>query len=102
MSCTGGPRMKPEQASRTLLGITRSKAKMYEYGVPEDHHIKIPRDPLALLRLTIGLLGDLSAGSNRQEDGIAQIHDEQEDLLFAARFFDAYLETRLRSDLDAY
>ncbi len=28
--------MKPERHSKTLLGITRSKAKMYEFGVPLD------------------------------------------------------------------
>lgn len=94
--------MKPEQASRTLLGITRSKAKMYEYGVPEEHHIKIPRDPLALFRLTIGLLGDASAEHNRQEGSAFHLHEKQRDLVFAARFFDAYLETRLRNELDPY
>jgi POLQ-like helicase len=94
--------MKPEQASKTLLGITRSKAKMYEYGVPEEHHIKIPRDPLALFRITIGLLGDAAAEHNRQQGGATKLQDRRTELLFAARFFDAYLETRLRSELDTY
>ena len=53
--------MKPETGSRTLLSITRAKAKMYEYGVPEEDHIEIRIDPMRLLPLSIGQLGDLAA-----------------------------------------
>ena len=53
--------MKPEKGATTLLGITRSKAKMYEYNVPESYHIDIPRDPARLFDLALGLLGDYSA-----------------------------------------
>jgi len=44
MSSIGEPQMKPETRSRRLLSITRSKAKMYEYDVPEEHHIDLTRD----------------------------------------------------------
>ena len=64
--------MKPEDNSFRLLSITRSKAKMYEYGIPEEHHIQIFRDPARLFPLTIGILGDLAA----------QINGENQDLLF--------------------
>ena len=40
--------MKPEKGSQTFLSITRSKAKMYEYDIPEQHHIKIDIDPSKL------------------------------------------------------
>lgn len=95
--------MKPEQASQTLLGITRSKAKMYEYGVPVEHHINITRDPAQLFRLAIGMLGDTSAQNNRSGKLIgAELQEKQRDLAFAARFFDAYLEAHLKNDADDY
>lgn len=95
--------MKPEQASQRLLAITRSKAKMYEYGVPEEHHIKIARDPAQLFRLTIGLLGDIAASINRTAAvDKSDLSDGERNLTFAARFFDAYLEARLRSEIDSY
>jgi hypothetical protein len=53
--------MKPDVRSNTLLGITRSKAKMYEYKVPIDHHIAVSRNPARLFTLTIGMLGDVAA-----------------------------------------
>jgi hypothetical protein len=56
--------MKPEQRSQTLLGITRSKAKMFEYDVPSRYHIKVPQDPARLFTLSIGLLGELAARSS--------------------------------------
>jgi len=94
--------MKPERFSQSLLGVTRSKAKMYEYGVPLEHHINIVRDPSQLFRLAIGLLGDISADSNRSKITAKDIHERQRHLTFAARFFDAYLESRLRADVDPY
>lgn len=44
--------MRPEKKSQLLLGVTRSKAKMLEYGVPEEHHIKITQ-VWALVVLTL-------------------------------------------------
>lgn len=67
MNSIGGQQMKPEQKSYTLLGITRSKAKMYEYGVPEQYHIEITIDPAKLFTISIGLLGDLAATINRND-----------------------------------
>ena len=50
--------MKPERASHVLLGVTRSKAKMYEYNVPSEHHIETNSDPSKLLILSIATLGE--------------------------------------------
>ncbi len=94
--------MKPEFLSRRLLGITRSKAKMYEYGVPEDEHIDIPRDPARLFSLAVGLLGDLSAQSRLLPPDDPEIVKLRENLTFSARFFDAYLSSRLDKELDPY
>ena len=92
--------MKPEQRSHTLLGITRSKAKMFEYDVPLADHITVTQDPGRLFRLSIGILGDLAAhGDNTDSDGAA---DPQNHLQFSARFFDAYVEARFEQSLDPY
>jgi superfamily II DNA/RNA helicase len=86
--------MKPDTGSNTFLAITRSKGKMYEYSVPESDHIVISIDPLRLLTLTLGILGDAAAG---YIDATSQ-----ENSLFSANFFDAYVQSRLNTGLDTY
>jgi len=80
--------MRPEKKSQLLLGVTRSKAKMIEYGVPEEHHIKIIQNPAKLFTITIGLLGDLAAATNREELDPDSLAELKTNLLFSARFFD--------------
>lgn len=94
--------MKPEQKSQFLLKVTRSKAKMLEYSVPEEHHIKITQDPAKLFTLSIGLLGDLAAAINREEPGPDSLAELKTNLLFSARFFDSYLQSKLNEVLDPY
>ena len=93
--------MRPEQKSQLLLGVTRSKAKMLEYGVPEEHQIKITQDPAKLFTISIGLLGDLAAAINQEPDpdSLAEL---KTNLLFSARFFDSYLQSKLNETLDPY
>lgn len=94
--------MRPEQKSQSLLGVTRSRAKMFEYGVPQKHHIQIYQDPAKLFTLSIGILGDLAASSNRNDlkpDDLAVLRQQ---LIFSAHFFDAYLQSRLNDTLDPY
>ncbi len=91
--------MKPEQRSHTLLGITRSKAKMFEYDVPLADHITVTQDPARLFRLSIGILGDLAARGSAADDSGADLRN---DLQFSARFFDAYMEARFDQALDPY
>src|SRR5437764_752140 len=102
MSSTGELPMRPEQGSQTLLGITRSKAKMFEYDVPDNYHIKITQDPARLFTLSIGILGDLAAPSQNGTADSAAVAELREDLQFSARFFDAYMQTRLDSAIDPY
>ena len=83
--------MKPEQKSLRLLGVTRSKGKMYEYGLPEEHHIAINNDPVKLFFISIALLGDLSAAISRGEKESFLTSELKEHLRFSAYFFDAYL-----------
>lgn len=94
--------MRPEQSSRVLLAITRSKAKMFEYGLPEREHIKIVRDPVRLLRLAVGMLGDLAAAVSRNGAGAARVTELSSSLQFAARYFDAYAASKLAQTGDAH
>jgi superfamily II DNA/RNA helicase len=94
--------MKPEQRSQTLLGITRSKAKMFEYDVPSQYHIDIPQDPSRLFTLSIGMLGDLAARSNEGSPDVQQLNALKANLQFSARFFDAYMQGRFDQALDPY
>lgn len=94
--------MTPENRSQLLLGWTRARAKMYEYVVPREDFARMYRNPRDLFSLSIGMLGDLASGINRGEldaDKIAALRDE---LLFSARFFDAYVNSKLDKELDSY
>ena len=82
--------MKPENKSQILLKITRSKAKMYEYNVPEEDHIEIRKDPATLFTLAVGLLGDLTAYSNSEVVNEEHQNELQKGVLFSAHFFDSY------------
>ena len=94
--------MKPEQKSKTFLAITRSKGKMYEYGVPLDDHISLKIDPAMLLVLSIALLGDLSASYGRKTVEVDNLVDDAQTLQFSAYFFDAYFQSRLAQESDSY
>src|SRR5262245_65140503 len=94
--------MRPEQSSRVLLAITRSKAKMFEYGLPESEHIKVPRDPARLLRLAVGMLGDVAAAVSRNGTDAARVADLSTSLQFSARYFDAYAASKLAEAGDAH
>jgi len=94
--------MRPEQSSRVLLAITRSKAKMFEYGIPESEHIMVQRDPARLLRLAVGMLGDLAAEVSRNGAGAARVTEFSPSLQFAARYFDAYAASKLAQAGEAH
>lgn len=94
--------MKPEFSSRRYFGITRSKGKMYELGLPEESHIAVPEgvEPAALFPLSVGTLVDASAALNDAEDGQGRLADDLlDDLGFAASFFDAYLGSRFDTEI---
>lgn len=94
--------MRPERKSLKLLGITRSKGKMYEYGISEEHHIQIPQDPDKLFTISIGILGDLAAAMNRDQTDPDLLSELRTSLLFSAHFFDSYIQSRLGEALDSY
>jgi superfamily II DNA/RNA helicase len=94
--------MKPENRSKYLHSITQAKAKMYEYGVPEEDHIQIIRDPARLFSLTIGMLGDLSAQINNDVFEFEDIIKLENNLDFSARFFDSYFQAQFDYKLNPY
>jgi len=75
---------------------------MFEYGIPEEHHIEIARDPAELFTLAISILGDLAARTNWESTDDDYLNELREDLQFSARFFDAYLQSRLKKDIDPH
>ncbi len=81
--------MKPESTSTKLLSITRAKAKMYEFDVPADYHIRIADNPARLLTLAVGLLGDIAAEINSDNHNSDRLNELKETLRFSAYFFDA-------------
>jgi POLQ-like helicase len=94
--------MRPEVNSRRYFGITRSKGKMFELGLPEESHIAVPEgvDPAALFPLSIGTLVDASAALNDADDVQGGLTDDlRDDIGFAASFFDAYLGSRFDTEV---
>lgn len=94
--------MKPEGRSKTLLGITRSKAKMFEFAVPPEHHIDAKRNPAGLFPLTLGIVGDLAAEIARSQESNQALATAKQELRFAAFFFDAFLNAEPDSGARRY
>ena len=99
--------MRPERNSRRLFGITQSKARMYEYAVPEDEHIDIPAGthPEDLFALAIGIVGDEAGAICDRYFEQGTLHSESipidgQNLRFSASFFYAYVESKFDVGLD--
>ena len=93
--------MKPNVKSGKRLGVTQSKAKMYEYEVDESDHIAIYGQPEELFPFTIGLIGDVTSRQSSHEHIEEDLStDEIENLTFSARFFDSYIQAKFTSQLD--
>ena len=95
--------MKPERASDILLGTTRTKS--------EDAQIRCSgrrlqpafhRSPAILFSLTIGMLGDVAVSKITGQSLSERLAETKSHLLFCARVFDSYFESRLDADLDPY
>lgn len=94
--------MKPEQKSQNLLSVTRAKAKMFEYDLPLEHHIKITEDPAKLFSISIGLLGDFAYALNNNEAEEEKLLRLKEHLIFSARFFDSFYQAKLEEVISPY
>ena len=93
--------MNPKSESYKLLGITRSKAKMFEYNIPSEHHLMLTKQPALLLSLTIGILGDYGKLDTTKKSK-ALINEYRNNLVFSAQFFDSYVESKLNTSLINY
>ncbi|MBE9550195.1 MAG: DEAD/DEAH box helicase [Proteobacteria bacterium] len=95
--------MRLEANSKKLMAITKSKAKMYEFGIDESHHITLVQDPKNLLIATIGILGELAAIESR----IANMHGERylelkSQLISVSQYFDALDQSHVADNLSQY
>lgn len=95
--------MKAGFDSRRVFGITRSKGKMYEFGLSEEEHLRIPpgTEPLQLFLLTIGTLGDIASQIAESDSPLVPLPpDSQAELNFCASYFDAVLDSKFAPELD--
>lgn len=82
--------------SKYLLKQTRSKAKMYEYGVPSELHIAVEDDANKLLLIAIAAIGNISAEVLNENNPYRIIPaDKKAELEFASHYFDAFLQSKL-------
>jgi POLQ-like helicase len=98
-----GQQMKPEFNSHRLFGITRSKGKMYEFGLPEALHLEVPEksEPQELFLLAVGTLGDVSDKLSETDNVNEPLPESAtKELLFSASFFDAFIESRFNQTID--
>ena len=83
--------MKPRYNSKNLIKITHSKAKMYEYKVPENEHLSLEgNNPSELFSLMIGMLGDFT--HDIINDANINLLEKIDDLKIVADFFDTYIK----------
>lgn len=90
--------MKPSEEARRVAAITLSKGKMFEYGVPIEHHIELPKglDLDLQFPLAIGTLGNAAADIVSIKIG-GYLHareTQSSELLFAAQVLIAFVESR--------
>lgn len=85
-----------ESTSQYYLKKIRAKAKMYEYHIPNELHGTTEKQVNQLIISAIAIIGDFSeAIINSMEGKDFAYKDYQENLRFAAKFFDSYVESKL-------
>ncbi|MBX5192637.1 DEAD/DEAH box helicase [Rhizobium sp. NZLR3b] len=96
--------MKPEATARQVLSTVRATAKMHEFRVAAEDFIELRRDPASLYSLAVGILGDAAGAiADHFVDSSISPHpptwaedtSSNENVRFAATFFDSYLEAQL-------
>ena len=92
-----------ESASKYYLKKVRAKAKMYEYGVPENLHIEVEEQANDLILLSIGIVGDVANEiSNMEQVPIILPKEKEEELYFVSRFFDSYFQSKMSIEMNPY
>ncbi|WP_305824887.1 DEAD/DEAH box helicase [Massilia brevitalea] len=89
--------MKPSARARYAAAITLSKGKMYEYGVPLEHHVEMPPnlDLEMQFPLAIGTIGDFASAVNRGHADARPKTSDIDDLAFAAQVLQAFDESQI-------
>ncbi len=96
--------MKPEKRARFAAAITRSKGKMYEYGIPVEDHLEFPEgiDLEMQFPLAIGTLGDFASetvGRILGEEDIGETPSDE--VIFSAQVLQAFDESLLNQSISA-
>ena len=95
--------MKPKRESKRVLNLTRAKAKMIEYHVPDElQNVNFNINPSKLFSLTIGILGDYVHKINQPNITNRDLVEMESSLRFSSRFFDSYLQSGLDNTIDIY
>lgn len=100
--------MKLKARSNHLLSITKSKAKMYEFGVDEADHQELPRSPDKLLIPMIGIIGEFCAQENRgnfeneSDSRFEYFRNLKSELINVAQYFDALDNSKTTSEISDY
>lgn len=82
--------------SKYLLKKTRSKAKMFEYNVPEELHIVVEENANELLLIAIAIIGNVSSEILREDKPYRLVPaDKKAELEFSSHYFDAFLHSKL-------
>lgn len=98
--------MKLEYKSKNVLALAKSKAKLYEFDIKEEHHGILTTDPNKLLVLAIGILGEISA-LDRNLDILSEIktveyEELKSQLIFVAQYFDALDHSKIEPKMSIY
>ncbi|UTY33502.1 DEAD/DEAH box helicase [Treponema putidum] len=92
-----------ESTSKYYLKKVRAKAKMYEYGVPENLHIEVENQANDLILLSIGVVGDIANEIwNMKGAPIILPKNKEEELYFVSRFFDSYFQSKMSIEMNPY
>ena len=92
-----------ESTSKYYLKKIRAKAKMYEYGVPENLHIEVEEQANDLILLGIGIVGDVANEIwDMEQAPIILPKEKEEELYFVSRFFDSYFQSKMSIEMNPY
>jgi len=89
--------VRPSTRARYAAAITLSKGKMFEYGVPVEHHVAMPENLDLELQfpLAVGTIGDFARTINLSNGEASADSQSIDDLVFAAQVLQAFDESQI-------
>ena len=89
----------PNDKSKSLLASIRAAAKLLEFEVPKDYQINFTNDPMNLVVLAIGILGDMTDdiinGDHRRIHELAN-----QNIRFVAQYFDSVVASERAIEIE--